>query len=976
MSQKKEFNTIQALTKIQEKWQKRWDELKLFEPEINDKPSEMVTFPFPYVNNALHIGHAFTCNKVDIYGRFKKLRGSNVMFPFAFHATGEPIVGTAKRVKQNDKDQISALEQSGIKKSLLKKFTDPEFIASYWREESTISAKRIGWGIDWRRQFITIEPLFKKFVTWQYLTLKKRGYIKKGTHNVIYCPACQSPTGDHDRLVGEGATPVQFSLVKFEILGNIDKVPENKKIFLVAATLRPETIFGATNVWLDPVGEYSLLKIDEKDEYWIISKTGAFKLLEQLISITTIDEFPGSKYLGISVINPVNNSNLPVLPASFVDPDHSSGVVYSVPGHAPYDYLGLRDLQENPDELEKYGIDKSVVMNIDLINVVTTPGEFKTQFPGKEVTEEIGVKNQNDPKADKATDIVYKKEFHRGIMSENTGIFANKKVSEIKDELISEFETSGIIDEKGLWETSETVICRSNDKCIVKTLQDQWFLDYGNPSWKEKTTAAFEKMGIYPKEAISAFNYTINWLQAKACARKSGLGTKLPWDVDSGWIVETLSDSTIYMSFYTIIPKIREYGYTPDQLEPAFFDYIFLNRNKPTVDTLSKKLGIPIEQLKELRKEFNYWYPVSLRVSGKDLIYNHLTFFLFQHVAIWEKSPEKWPKQVGAGGMVRIDNEKMSKSTGNFITLREGIDIYGADALRLGLAYADEKFDDPNFSRKETSNFVEKIFSINEQYKAKVKIKYNGKSRHTDQWLTNRVKEHIIKAKQSYEQLETRNVVTDSFFEFSLDLKWYSRREKNVGKIYHEAIETFILLLSPIIPHIAEEIWENWYPDQKSIFQAQWPDHNRYTHTVNVDIYENALKKLIQDIRNLLGVVKTNITTIDLYIAEPWKFKLLNLSNKVSKKELMKEAMKDIDFKKKGKLVSNFAKKIQQQKEKLDQDLDYAKEIDFYNSCTKFLLNEFKEANIKTINVRTYEDDIDSEKLKRADPLRPAILLK
>jgi leucyl-tRNA synthetase len=976
MAQNKQTQTIIALTKIQEKWQKRWDEIKLFEPEINDKPAEMVTFPYPYVNNALHIGHGFTCNKVDIYGRFKRLMGSNVLFPFAFHATGEPIVGTAKRVRQKDKIQIKALEQSGVSKSLMKKFTDPEFIANYWREEATNSAKRIGWGIDWRRQFITIEPLYIKFVEWQYLTLKKRGYIQKGTHNVIYCPACQSPTGDHDRLVGEGATPVQFSLVKFEISSDIDDVPSNKKKYLVAATLRPETIYGATNVWLDPEGNYSLIKIDDKDEYWIVSKTGAIKILEQLRSITEINEFSGSKYLGISVINPVNNSVLPVLPASFVDPEHSSGVVYSVPGHAPYDYLGLRDLQEQPDALDKYGIDHSIVTNMDLINVVNTPGEFETQFPGKEITENLGVKDQNDPKADKATDIVYKKEFHRGIMSDNTGIFAGKKVSEIKDELISEFERLGITDEKGLWETSETVICRSNDKCIVKTLQDQWFLDYGNPSWKEKTTAAFEKMAIYPKEAISAFNYTINWLQAKACARKSGMGTKLPWDADSGWIVETLSDSTIYMSFYTIIPKIREYGYTPEQLKPEFFDYVFLNKNKPAVSTLSKKLGIPDDQLKELRKEFNYWYPVSLRISGKDLIYNHLTFFLFQHVAIWENFPEKWPKQIGAGGMVRIDNEKMSKSTGNFITLKEGIEIYGADAVRLGLAYADEKFDDPNFSRKETSNFVEKLHSLSEQYKIKTLIKYKGKPRHIDQWLSNRVREHIIKAKQSYEQLETRNVVTDSFFEFLLDLKWYQRREDKPSIVYQEAIETFVLILSPIIPHIAEEIWESWYPDQESIFHSQWPDHEQFTYDPEVNIYENALKKLIQDIKNLLSVVKTDITTIDLYIAETWKFDLINLSNRISKKELMKEAMKDPELKNKGKLVSNFAKKIQQQKEKLVQDLEYTREIDFYNSCTKFLLNEFKEANVKTINVLTHEDDIDTEKLKRADPLRPAILLK
>ncbi|OLS24412.1 MAG: Leucine--tRNA ligase [Candidatus Heimdallarchaeota archaeon LC_3] len=976
MSQTTQVKAIDKLKSIEEKWQKRWDEIKLYEPEINEKPSEFVTFPYPYVNGPIHIGHAFTCNKVDIYARFKRLMGYNVLFPFAFHATGEPIVGTAKRVKKNDKDQINALLASGISRSFVKKFIDPEFIASYWREEVTKAAKNIGWGIDWRRPFITIEPLYKEFVTWQYLTLKKRGYIQKGTHNVIFCPACQSPTGDHDRLEGEGASPVQFALVKFEITEDIDQVPKGKKKYLVAATLRPETIYGATNVWFNPEGDYSLIKIDDSDEYWIVSKTGAFKLREQLRSITTISEFKGKEYLGIYAKNPVNNTSIPVLPADFVDPEHSSGVVYSVPGHAPFDYLALKDLQENPDVLEKYGIDKKTVMDIELINVVTTSGEFKTQFPGKEVVEDLGVKNQNDPKAIKATDIVYKKEFHRGIMSDNTGNFAGKKVSEIKDELISEFQKINITDSLGLWETSETVICRSNDKCIVKTLQDQWFLDYGNPVWKEKTKIAFEKMNIYPKEAISAFNYTRNWLKAKACARKSGLGTKLPWDAESGWIVETLSDSTIYMSFYTIIHKIREWGLTPEQLKPEFFDYVFLNSNKPAVTTLSKKIGVTTKQLKELRDEFNYWYPVTLRISGKDLIYNHLSFFLFQHVAIWEKFPDKWPRQIGAGGMLGIDNQKMSKSRGNFITLKEGLEIYGADAIRMGLAYSDEGFDDPNFSRKATANFVDKLVSIYEQFITLSEFKYKGKPRHMDKWLENRVKDHINITKTNYEQLKTRNVVSDAFFGFLLDLRWYKRRESQVSEIYNEAIETFVLLIAPIIPHIAEEVWESWHSDQESIFREHWPAADKYTYHIDVDIFENSLKRLIQDIKNLLGIVKDNIDTIDLYVAESWKYDLVNLANSVPNKELIKEAMKNPSLKKKGKLVSTYAKKMLRQQEKLGIDINLNLEKEFLDSTKIFLLNEFKDSNIKRINVLSAEDEVDTEKLKRADPLRPAILLK
>lgn len=960
--------TLNRLKGIEHKWQDIWEKDHSYEAEINDRKSHLVTFPYPYVNNALHIGHSFTCNKVDIYSRVKRLQGYNVLFGFAFHATGEPIVGVAKRVKQKDPSQLKALRSGGITDDILEKFSDPEFIANYWRQDAISSAKQIGWGIDWRRQFITIEPLYNKFIEWQYLTLRDRGYIQKGTHNVIYCPACQSPTGDHDRLQGEGATPVNFTLVKYPLKDG------SNNTFLVAATFRPETIFGATNVWLNPNGIYVKILLEETNENWIVSKTGAFKLQEQLRKHAIIEEFSGSKYVGHMVINPVLESSMPILPADFVDPEHSSGVVYSVPGHAPLDYLALRDLQQNPSILTKYNVDESIVNNIELISVITTENEFSTEFPAKELVEKLDISNQSDPKSSEATDIVYKKEFHKGVMNQNTGSYVGKKVSEIKDQLIKDFQMVNIVDSKGLWETSEIVICRSNDKCIVKTLENQWFLSYSDPNWKEQVRKALSKMEIYPKEAIPAFQYTIDWLEEKACARKSGMGTKLPWDRESGWIVETLSDSTIYMALYTIIHKIREFNIKPEQLQPNVFNYIYLKQGD--AKKISQSSKIPVVQLQTLQNEFFYWYPVALRISAKELIYNHLTYFIFHHVAIWDSMPELWPKKVGAGGMVRIDNMKMSKSTGNFITLSDAIKTFGADALRMGLAYADEGFDDPNFSRQETMNFIEKINSLIEQMIDLPKITYSGSTRHIDLWLANRIIEHVNIVTLAYDRLETRTVVTDALFKFTLDLKWYLRRTTDIGSIYHDALEIVLLLLAPIIPHTAEEIWHTWNPENKSIFSASWPTVDKYSHSTEVDIYETALENLIQDIRNLFSVIKKEITSIDLYIAEEWKYKLLILSTKVSQKNLMKEAMKDPDFKKIASEVSDYLKKMNKLQEtpmKINfSDKANIKELEFFKSAIGFLKDEFKDLKI---NIMLAEQSSDLKRGKRAEPLRPAIYL-
>ena len=87
-----------------------------------------------------------------------------------------------------------------------------------------------------------------------------------------------------------------------------------------------------------------------------------------------------------------------------------------------------------------------------------------------------------------------------------------------------------------------------------------------------------------------------------------------------------------------------------------------------------------------MRNEFNYWYPVDCRVSGKDLVPNHLTYFLYNHCAIWENDPSRWPQSVRANGHLMLNSEKMSKSTGNFLTLTDAINKFSADGMRFALA--------------------------------------------------------------------------------------------------------------------------------------------------------------------------------------------------------------------------------------------------------------------------------------------------
>ena len=113
--------------------------------------------------------------------------------------------------------------------------------------------------------------------------------------------------------------------------------------FIPTATLRPETIHGVTNLWANPNVTYVRALIDGK--LWIISKEAAEKLVLQDHIVEVKEEIEGIDLIDKTVTHPLCGT-IPILPADFVDPDMATGLVMSVPAHAPFDYIALRDLQQ------------------------------------------------------------------------------------------------------------------------------------------------------------------------------------------------------------------------------------------------------------------------------------------------------------------------------------------------------------------------------------------------------------------------------------------------------------------------------------------------------------------------------------------------------------------------------------------------------------------------------------------------------
>ena len=955
---------------IEKKWRKKWEESSIFEADPDPSRRKcFVTFPFPYMNGPLHIGHGFTATRVDAYARFKKMQGYNTLFPWAWHWTGEPILGAALLVKKGDESVIKAMKEiEGVPEEELANFADPVYMANYYTREGREVLKAIGYSVDWRREFHTtyLEPTFSRFIEWQYETLRKKGYVTRGTHPVVWCPNDESPTGDHDRLEGEGVAPEEYTLLKFPF----------GDAYLPAATFRPETIYGVTNMFINPDATYVEAQVDR--EKWIVSKQATGKLSEQLRKVTILREFKGSQLIGKHFRDPITDRELPILPGWFVDPEAATGLVYSVPAHAPADWIAIKDLSENPERVEEFGVDAEVVEKIEPISLISVEGYGG--FPAVEIVEQMGVKDQFDPKVDVATAQIYRKEFHTGVLKPICGKYAGRVVSDVKSELIEDFKKANIAD--SMYDLPQKVVCRCMTRCIVKILSDQWFLLYSDQEWKRMAHEAADDARIYPKEARAYFHDKIDWLHEWACARRTGLGTPLPWS--PGWIVETLSDSTIYMAFYTIIKHIREREIKPEQLTNDVFDYVFLREGD--LKEVAGSSSIDPSVLREMREEFAYWYPVDLRVSAKELVPNHLTFFLFQHAAIFPK--ELWPKAIGVNGMLTIEGNKMSKSKRNFITLKGAVDKYGADVTRLTLLLAAQDMDDPDWREENARSIDAKLRSLNGFVKMVLQLPAMEEVRNIDRWLSSAIQKRIREVTDALEVLRTRTASEVALFEVWNDMRWYLRRtDKPNSAVLREAVEVWVRLLAPFAPYICEELW-NAMAKEGFVSSAGWPSVDESRFDIEAEETESFIRSLMEDTTNVVKATKMTPKKVHYYVAAPWKWKAYikavekAVEETVAIRDLMKELMSDPSLRKHAKKLAQFVGRSIDDINQMPEDqkskilkIGELNEEQILKEAEEFLRKEFK-ADILVFDEEDPKCHDPKNRAQAAKPYRPAIYIE
>lgn len=430
-SAEKTSNVELNWAKVGEKWRKKWSEGRIFESETQPNMKKFfLTVAYPYPNSPQHVGHGRTYTLADVHARYKRMKGYNVLFPMGFHYTGTPIVSMSQRIKSNDLELIETFEQIyKIPDGVISSFKEPKKIADFFHEEIKQGMNEMGYSIDWRREFTTIDTAYSKFISWQFRNLRKKGLIVQGSHPVGWCPHDQNPVSQHDTIGDIEPELIEYVLVKFKF---------EEQYIIPTATLRPETIFGVTNLWINPNIKYVIALVN--NEKWIITKDAAKKLEFLNLNVSIISEIHGSDLIGKSVYDQLRKQHIPVFPASFVDPDNGTGIVMSVPAHSPYDYQALIDLRKDSDTLTKYDITVNIVP-ITVIHTDTFPSIGLS--PAEFIVTSYSITNQNDPKLEEATNKLYSDEFRNGVILPEIDIIGNLNVLKARDTIREKNHQSG-----------------------------------------------------------------------------------------------------------------------------------------------------------------------------------------------------------------------------------------------------------------------------------------------------------------------------------------------------------------------------------------------------------------------------------------------------------------------------------------------------------------------------------------------------
>ncbi len=749
---------------IEAKWQKKWEESKLFNvTEDDSRKKYYVLEMFPYPSGRIHMGHVRNYSIGDVIARYKVLQGFNVLHPMGWDAFGMPAENAAIAHKTHPA-----------------KWTRNNI--DYMRGE----LKRLGFSYDWTRELATCDADYYKHEQQLFTKMFKRGLVYKKQSFVNWCEPCQTVLANEqveDGLCWRCSNEVAkkeleqwfFKITDYadELLEFCDKLPgwpervltmqknwigrsigvevdfpvADSDLSIKIFTTRQDTIFGATFVSLAPEHPLTMKLCAGKEEEASVREFVERMSKEDKATRTEDANEKEGVFTGAYCVNPFNNNKIPIYTANFVLMDYGTGAIMAVPAHDQRDF----------EFAKKYDIP---------INVVIQPPEGNIE--AAEMTE------------------AYLKE---GVLH-NSGEFTGIKNSDALPKIADYVENNGLgkrqvnyrlrdwgISRQRYWGSPIPII--NCDKCGAVPVPDS-DLPVVLP-----LDANIETVGKSPLPDIEEF--------ANVKCPKCGGDAKREADT-----MDTFVESSWYFA-----------RYCSPQLASNMFD----------------------------EDATRYWMSVDQYIGGIEHAILHLLYSRFftkvlRDLGYWDVDEPF--KNLLTQGMVIKDGTKMSKSKGNTVDPSALIEKYGADTTRLFTLFAAPPERDLDWNDKGVEGSFRFISRIHRLVMENLELISSPAAIQTPDELSDEAKalrkathKTIKKVSDDINDSFHFNTAISAVMELvnKLYLVNLNSDDSSIRWALRTALDNIIVLMSPFIPHVCEELHEKLGHDT-SVTKRQWPKYD------------------------------------------------------------------------------------------------------------------------------------------------------
>lgn len=810
---------------IEKKWQDFWIQNKVFRtPDLDEidksKPKYYVLDMLPYPSgDGLHVGHPEGYTATDIIARYKRMKGYNVLHPMGWDAFGLPA------------------EQFALKKQIHPRIGVEECVIRFRSQ-----LQSLGFSYDWDREINTTDESYYKWTQWMFLKLfnsyfdisenkakpiseltipvalenkdrddyvdsQRLAFISESPVN--WCPELGTVLANEEvpEQLEKGYTVVRKAMKQWKLritkyaqrlIDDLENLnwPENiKKLqinwigrsegavikFKVKSeslnglreievfTTRPDTLFGATYMVFAP--EHPLIndittpdKRDEVDDY--IQSAARKSDLER----SELSKEKTGVFTGAYAVNPANKIEIPIYISDYVLMSYGTGAIMSVPGHDERDMefavkFGLEIIPVVANEKFKHVAFKKISSESGDIIISGKGLEKLISSPSTEYTQYLeDVKNGK---------FCYTEEGY----AINSGFLTGLKTSKAKEKMIKWLEDKNI--------GRRNVNYRLRDWLFSR--QRFWGEPFPLVYFDDHTIKALSEEDL-PVTLPNVSSYTTS---------KTG---ESPLALIEDWVHITDKQSGRKVK--------RETNTMPQWAGSCWYYLRYIDPNNTEIFCSKEK-----EQ---------YWMPVDLYIGGSEHAVLHLLYARFWHKVLFDlgyvTTHEPFGSLYNQGMILGEDGVKMSKSRGNVINPDDMINQYGADSVRLF-----EMFMGPLDATKPWSN--EGIAGIHRFLSRVWRLIIDEKTGNLNSKIVNDSPDEEMNRLLHFTIKKLTNDIEDGDMKFNTSIAQmmiFINELYKADKISKNIISTFVLLLSPYAPHLAEELWQR-LGNQNSLAFEKWP---------------------------------------------------------------------------------------------------------------------------------------------------------